>query len=130
MASLFDEIYRPTVVPALMGLLADSERWKYRAPKADELLDVAVHAGNIEIRTLQTLEREKKVRQRLLVFTTNPDDEDYPGLASVHKNGVFESPDGESWSVVDEETDSQSGSLWRIRVQQAAWTKLDGYAER
>jgi len=136
MPSTFDAIYRPSVVPLLMGLFADVEdagevrRWKFRATPRSEPVDVAVHAGNVETAIETTDDREKRVAQRTLLITTDPDHEIWPGLASVPKTGVFQSPEGEFWAVADSETDSRSTSLWRVRVRAAAWAKLDSYAER
>lgn len=138
MPSLFDSIYAGSVVPTLLDLHVDRDEygsvrlWKFHArwPQEGEPQLVAVHSGNVETRVEDFQEREKRVSERLILLTRDPDHEDFPGLAHVPKSGVFESPDGEFWAVIDDETDSRSPNLHRLRCQQAQWRKTDGYAER
>ena len=143
MPSTFDAIYRSSIVPTLLDLFADREdggalaRWKFHAawPPTGDPASVVVHAGNVETRVEDFNEREKRVSERLILLTRDPDNEAFPGLAHVPKSGVFESPpsaDGtvEFWAVIDDETDSRSPNLHRLRCQQAQWRKTDGYAER
>lgn len=132
--SLFADIFQTSVVPTLLEIFKDSREWEYADRLGDPWRKVVVHVGNVETQIVESLEREKKFRGIMLVLTADPDHEYYPGLAEVAKSGVFRAPsadgNGEIYSVADDEMDTRSPSLIRVRVKLARMTKIDRYAEQ